>query len=49
MVICGFFIGAFWWLWIDIILMAICGFSIDAYWWLYYYKLFFDILYAIIS
>jgi hypothetical protein len=38
MAIGGYSIGAYWWLFIDIILVAIGGYFINGYWWLFHFK-----------
>jgi hypothetical protein len=36
MVIGGYYINDYWWLFVVILLMAISGYSINGYWWLFY-------------
>ncbi len=48
-VICGYSIGGYlwlfyWWLFVVILLVAICGYSIGGYLWLFYWWLFVVIL-----
>jgi hypothetical protein len=38
MVINGYYINDYWWLFMAIILMVIANYSINGYWWLFHYK-----------
>jgi hypothetical protein len=51
MTIGGYFIGGYWWLLIDIILLTIGVYYINGYWWLFRYKpiIFHRLLFSILS